>query len=98
MNNNINNLDPCQLAMQAAEAVLLRFTSEGVIQPEYLNTQQAAIYLGMSKQTLEIWRCHGCGPEFHKLSQMVRYKRSTLDEFMNTKIKTNTINGGANAN
>lgn len=49
---------------------------------EYLTTQQAAAYLGVSKPRLEIWRCRGGGPRFSKIGRIVRYKRTDLDEFM----------------
>lgn len=49
---------------------------------EYLNTKQAAAYMGLSRQRLEIWRCKGGGPEYVKLAQAVRYRRGTLDKFM----------------
>ena len=47
---------------------------------------QAAVYMGVSRQRLEIWRCRGGGPPYSKLSAQrggaVRYKRSDLDAFM----------------
>ena len=49
---------------------------------EYLNTRQAAQYLGLSKQQLELWRAKGGGPLYTKLARIVRYKRSDLDAFM----------------
>jgi excisionase family DNA binding protein len=51
--------------------------------PEYMNTIEAARYLGVSKQFLEIARHRGGGPKFLKISsRMVRYKKSDLDEWM----------------
>ncbi len=49
---------------------------------EYLRTPQAAAYLGMSRQYLEIARHTGGGPPYIKLSRAVRYKRTDLDEWM----------------
>jgi len=59
--------------------------------PEYLNTQKAADYLGVSRQFLEISRCKGVGPTFIKLSRLVRYKRNDLDEWMNKHRQINTL-------
>ncbi len=49
---------------------------------EYLTTIQAAAYLGLSRQYLEIARHKGEGMPFVKLSRCVRYKRSDLDAYM----------------
>ena len=49
--------------------------------PEYMTTPQAAAYLGLSTQFLEIARCRGGGPKYIKLAQAVRYSKSDLDEF-----------------
>lgn len=50
--------------------------------PEYMNTADAATYLGMSEQWLNTGRCHGYGPPFIKLGHAVRYHRPTLDAWM----------------
>lgn len=46
---------------------------------EYMNTKQAAEYLGFSVQFLEIGRHKGYGPTYLKFPQAVRYKRTDLD-------------------
>jgi len=48
----------------------------------YLTTTEAANYLRMSKQFLEIARHRGDGPPFIKLSRAVRYHRPSLDRWM----------------
>ena len=50
--------------------------------PEYLTTVEAASYLGLSRQYLEILRHRGDGPEYIKLGRAVRYKRTDLDDWM----------------
>ena len=52
--------------------------------PEFLNTRQAAAYLNLSRQYLEIGRCRGYGPPFIRVNggRAVRYHRPTLDEWM----------------
>jgi predicted DNA-binding transcriptional regulator AlpA len=53
---------------------------------EYLNTKQAAAYLGVSRQWLEIGRTKGYGPPFIKAGDggggIVRYMRSEIDGWM----------------
>ncbi|MBI1425581.1 MAG: helix-turn-helix domain-containing protein [Gammaproteobacteria bacterium] len=49
---------------------------------EYLTTVEAAHYLRCSSQFLEIGRCRGYGPPFHKLGRAVRYRKSALNEWL----------------
>jgi predicted DNA-binding transcriptional regulator AlpA len=51
---------------------------------EYLNTEQAATYLSLSAQYLEIARhkADGTSPPFIKLPRAVRYRRADLDAWM----------------
>ena len=49
----------------------------------YLNTKQAAAYLGMSPQWLEGYRCKGGGPRFARLARnAVRYDTRDLDAWV----------------
>lgn len=45
---------------------------------------QAADYLGMAIATLNRWRCHGEGPMYLKIGRSIRYRKSDLDEFLNS--------------
>jgi len=51
---------------------------------EYLTTVEAAQYLKLSRQFLEVARHRGdgSGPAFIKLQRAVRYRRSALDAWM----------------
>jgi excisionase family DNA binding protein len=51
---------------------------------EYLTTTEAAQYLKLSRQFLEVARHRGdgSGPSYIKLARAVRYRRSALDEWM----------------
>jgi predicted DNA-binding transcriptional regulator AlpA len=53
---------------------------------EYLTTREAAAYLKLSRQFLEIarHRADGSGPDYIKLARSVRYRRSALDAWMNS--------------
>lgn len=46
--------------------------------PEILNTQQAAEFLGVSKQFLEIARCRGEGPAYSRIGRLIRYRKEVL--------------------
>ncbi|MEP4198112.1 MAG: helix-turn-helix domain-containing protein [Aliishimia sp.] len=52
------------------------------IQNQFLNTAQAAHYLGYSTSSLEAWRCDGRGPTYYKMAGRVKYRKSELDAFM----------------
>jgi len=53
---------------------------------EWMNTEQAARYLGCSTQHLEIGRAKGNRglPPYSKQGRMVRYRRSELDAWLET--------------
>ena len=61
---------------------------------DVMTTEQAADYLQMSRQRLEIWRHHGKGPRFVKLARMVRYRRNDLDFWLEQHVRDNTIDEG----
>ena len=56
----------------------------------YLNTKQAAVYLGLSHQYLEIARHKGGGPQYIKLAKAVRYRLEDLDDWMDNHIQKHT--------
>ena len=59
----------------------------------YLTTTEAANYLRMSKQFLEIARHRGDGPPYIKLSRAVRYHRPSLDQWMLERQRNHTAEG-----
>ena len=79
-----------ETALQAAREAVDRAFQQKLPVPEYLSTMQAAAYLGLSRQQLEIWRSKGGGPRYVKLDHAVRYKRSSLDEFMASRVREHT--------
>ena len=50
--------------------------------PEILNTTQLAKFLGVSTQYLEIARLKGNGPPFSRVGRLVRYRRATIDAWL----------------
>jgi excisionase family DNA binding protein len=50
---------------------------------ERLTTEQAAEHLGVSKATLETWRCTGrYDLPFVRVGRAIRYNRADLDAFL----------------
>ncbi|TIV75258.1 MAG: helix-turn-helix domain-containing protein [Mesorhizobium sp.] len=47
----------------------------------FLNTAQAAFYIGLSQRTLEKMRLKGHGPKFRKHGRFVRYHIDELNEW-----------------
>jgi excisionase family DNA binding protein len=45
----------------------------------FLNTAQAAHYVGLSRRTLEKMRTHGGGPRFRRHGRYIRYHIDDLD-------------------
>ena len=70
--------------------VLKRELSENFSQKEVLTTKDAALYMRVSHQWLEIGRVKGYGPPFIKLSRLVRYRKSDLDQWMDSHKQFNT--------
>jgi hypothetical protein len=68
--------------------------SPGNKKPEpsgWMNTPEAAKYLGLKPNTLEILRCKGLGPKYAKPSRnIVRYRASDLDDYLARQTFTHT--------
>lgn len=47
----------------------------------YLDTREAARFLGLSNRTLDRYRVTGEGPVFHRFGTRIRYKQADLDEW-----------------
>ncbi|MBT4934800.1 MAG: helix-turn-helix domain-containing protein [Rhodospirillaceae bacterium] len=58
--------------------------------PRYFNTKQAASYLNLSQQYLEIARHKGGGPLYIKLAKAVRYRVEDLDDWMDKHTQKHT--------
>ena len=55
----------------------------------YLNDEQAADFLNLSKQTLRNWRCKCRGPAYTKAGRAIRYSFDDLKKFMEKNRVTN---------
>ena len=51
------------------------------LEAHYLDTQQAAHYLGYTSATLHWWRSDCRGPRYYQMGRRVRSKKSDLDNF-----------------
>jgi len=56
-----------------------------------MTTNEAAEYLRVSHQTLEIARHKGRGPQYSKMGRMVRYTKIDLDKWVDDHKRNNTI-------
>ena len=56
--------------------------------PWLLTRNEAADYLGISKQTLAIWNCTGrYNIPYVKIGRLVKYRKADLDAFINRNLK-----------
>ena len=50
-----------------------------------LNTEEAAAYLGIRPNTLEVWRCKHKGPRYSKIGTRVLYDVDDLESFFTAR-------------
>ena len=55
-----------------------------------LTVDQAAIYLGLARSTLNKWRCQGEGPSFIKMGRAVRYRTVDLEGYLEKSASNST--------
>ena len=63
------------------------------LQQNVFDTDGAANYLQLSRQTLEALRVHGGGPPYVKLNRRVLYRRAALDEWLAAHERNHTAEG-----
>lgn len=68
--------------LRASLARIEAALSVRVVTPEYLDTGQASILIGVAVQTLEILRSRRDGPTFYKVGRSVRYAVRDLRAWM----------------
>ncbi len=61
----------------------------------FLDTQQAARYLGLSAKTLARYRVTGDGPVFHRFGNRIRYRRAALDAWADDREYASTVDDGS---
>ena len=50
-----------------------------------LSTEEAAVYLGIRPNTLEVWRCKHKGPRYSKIGTRVLYDVDDLEAFFTAR-------------
>jgi predicted site-specific integrase-resolvase len=61
---------------------------------EISTTEEAARFLRLKRQTLEMWRLKGTGPTYLKLGRRVVYRREALERFMAVSERRSTSDPG----
>lgn len=59
-----------------------------------MTTKEAAMWLGLKSNTLEVWRVYGKGPKFLKMGRAVRYRLEDLNAYLETSVKNSTSEYG----
>ncbi len=57
---------------------------------QFLTTEQAAQFLGLRPNTLEIWRYRGTGPRFIKCGRAVRYRLTDIESYVEAQTRQST--------
>lgn len=57
-------------------------SAKGAVPREYLNIDEAAGFIGVSRQTLDRWRMEATGPAVHRVGRRVLYSLTDLRAFM----------------
>jgi predicted DNA-binding transcriptional regulator AlpA len=60
---------------------------------ELLSQAEVAALLGITNETLANHRCAGKGPRFVKLVGRVKYRKSDVEEFINSSVRQSTCDG-----
>ena len=60
----------------------------------YMNTREAAAWLGLSPRTLDRYRVSGEGPAFHRFGSRVRYLPADLEEWASARRRVSTSDDG----
>lgn len=72
-------------------------TTSTLVTPAALTAEEAATYLGLSRQTLANWRVHGVGPAYSRLGGAGRPRIVYLVEDLDAFLRANRVetSGGA---
>jgi len=73
---------------------LTRVSHELAATAGLLCTKEAARLLGLHHNTLCKWRIRGVGPRFIKAGNTVRYRRSDIEEWLQSRTYENTTEYG----
>jgi excisionase family DNA binding protein len=75
-----------EIAQQGQTAVTRQTPAENRLTPEMFTPKQAADYLGVTAETLSVWRCtRRYAIPFVKVGRKVCYRKSDLDKFLDSR-------------
>lgn len=57
---------------------------------DILTVQQAADFMGLSRNTLDAWRYRGFGPPHIALGRKIVYRRQAIEAWMEKRTRTST--------
>ena len=60
---------------------------------DYRRVKEAAVYVGLSKSSLDKFRCLGSGPAYSKVGRAVIYATADLDAWLAAQRRTTTWAG-----
>lgn len=66
--------------LERIESILSNYSAP--VPREYLNIEEAADFIGVSRQTLDRWRIEAIGPSVHRVGRRVLYSLTDLRAFM----------------
>ncbi len=70
--------------MSAKTVVTVTETSSEETEPEFWDTQQVAIFLGVATGTLRYWHWEGTGPPSYKLGRHRKYRPIEVRAWVNS--------------
>lgn len=79
-------LNPAQVADSHSQALASVTAKPSAL----LNTAQAAEYIGVKHNTLEVWRTYGKSPKFYKVGRLCKYRLSDLDAWLEQQARSST--------
>jgi len=60
-----------------------------ILRSDLLSRKEAAAYLGLSEQTLAIWKCTGrYNLPYVNVGRLVKYRKADLDAFIERNLKS----------
>jgi predicted DNA-binding transcriptional regulator AlpA len=85
----MHRLDAIEAKVDALADAEPQYIQTEANHPKWLDTKGAANHVGMSQQSLALYRSKGSGPAFSKVGSTVRYDREDLDAWLKANSRWN---------